>query len=108
MNRKLFNIIGYLCICLLLFGVPWWTLLGPGNDWPLAVVLIGSLVFVAGLVGLPLSMVRGHGRHDDRAARIGDTLLGVVWVLFVWSIIGQALTGIGAAGENEARQLDQA
>ena len=76
-------------ISLLLFGVPWWTLFRPSNDWPLAVVLVGSLVIVAGIVGLPVSMMRGHGRNDDRAARIGDTLLGVVWVLFVWSVIGQ-------------------
>ncbi|MFG1924334.1 metallophosphoesterase [Cryptosporangium sp. NPDC048952] len=78
-------------ISLLLFGVPWWTLLGPSNDWPLAVVLVGSLVLLAGFIGLPISMMRGHGRHDDRAARIGDTLLGVVWVLFVWSVIGDVL-----------------
>lgn len=76
-------------LSLLLFGVPWWTLLGPSHDWPASVVVLGSLVFVAGLIALPVSMMRGHGRHDDRWARVGDTLLGVVWVLFVWSLIGQ-------------------
>jgi len=78
-------------ISLLLFGVPWWTLLGPSNDWPLPVVLVGSLLLLAGFVALPIAMTRGHSRHDDRAARIGDTLLGVVWVLFVWSLIGDVL-----------------
>ncbi|GAA3385181.1 metallophosphoesterase [Cryptosporangium minutisporangium] len=94
-----------LVISLLLFGVPWWTLLGPSNDWPLPVVVVGSLVFLAALVGLPLAMIRGHGQHDDRLSRIGDTLLGVVWVLFVWSLIGDVLGLALALGgvENPAR-----
>ncbi|SHM60320.1 metallophosphoesterase [Cryptosporangium aurantiacum] len=94
-----------LVISLLLFGVPWFTFVGPSNDWPLPVVVVGTLVFLAGLVGLPLAMTRGHGRHDDRAARIGDTLLGVVWVLFVWSLIGDVLRLALALGgvENPAR-----
>jgi predicted MPP superfamily phosphohydrolase len=37
-------------------------------------------------------MYLGHGpRHLDWAARIGDTLLGVVWVLFAWALLGNVL-----------------
>src|SRR3954470_24697976 len=76
----------------LLFGVPWWTLIRSGNDWPWAVFVIGTALTVVAVVAFPLLMVAGHGRrHRDRAARVADTLLGVVWVLFVWSILGNVL-----------------
>ncbi|MFI5954533.1 metallophosphoesterase [Cryptosporangium sp. NPDC051539] len=78
-------------ITLLLFGVPWWTLLGPSNDWPPAVVAVGTVLILAAAIALPVAMLTGHGRHSDRAARLGDTLLGVVWVLFVWSVLGNVL-----------------
>ena len=40
----------------------------------------------------PVLMMLGHGRrHCDRAAAAGDALLGAVWVLFVWSVLGQVL-----------------
>ena len=79
-------------IMLLLFGVPWWTLLSAGTAWPTAVVVIGSVVFASASVGLPLAIMFGHGRsHMDWAAVTADTLLGVVWVLFVWSVLSQAL-----------------
>ena len=79
-------------IMLLLFGVPWWTLLAAGTAWPTAVVVIGSVVFASASVGLPLAIMFGHGRsHLDWAAVTADTLLGVVWVLFVWSVLSQAL-----------------
>ena len=74
----------------LLFGVPWATLVWSGNDWPPAVFAGGTLLFPALAAGFPWLMFRGHGGHRDREARIADTLLGVVWVLFVWSLIGQA------------------
>jgi predicted MPP superfamily phosphohydrolase len=84
-----------------LFGVPWWTLVA-GARWPTAGLVLGTLAFVAGLAALPLLMFRGHGRrHADWAARAGDTLLGVIWVLFAWSVLGNvlrlvlALAGIG-------------
>ncbi|WP_037580668.1 metallophosphoesterase [Phaeacidiphilus oryzae] len=72
---------------LLLFAVPGWMLVGaPG--WPPAGVAVGTALFAAGLVGMPLLMFRGHARADDLAARTGDTLLGVIWVLFTWSVAG--------------------
>jgi uncharacterized protein len=80
----------------LLFGVPWWTLVAAA-DWPAPAFGIGSVVFGAAVVGLPVLMFLGHGRGHDRAARTGDTLLGVVWVLFAWSLIGNALRLVLAA-----------
>ena len=80
-----------LAILLLLFGIPWWALIGSAQ-WPTAVTVIGSTVVVAALVALPVAMTFGHGpRHSDRAAVIGDVLLGTVWVLFVWTLIGLVL-----------------
>lgn len=78
-------------ILLLLFSVPWWTLLSAGNRWPAAVAIVGSGTLVAVFVALPALLVLGHGRHRDRAAAIGDALLGAVWVLFVWSVLAQVL-----------------
>ncbi|WP_164465934.1 metallophosphoesterase [Actinoplanes teichomyceticus] len=74
----------------LLFGVPWATLFWSGNAWPAPAVIAGTLVFVLAAAAFPVLMFRGHGRHDDRCARIADTTLGVLWVLFVWSLLGQA------------------
>ncbi|MGY0231834.1 metallophosphoesterase [Longispora urticae] len=76
----------------LLFVLPWWTLVVSGADWPTPVVVAGTVAFAAALVALPVTMVLGHGpRRLDAAARIGDTLIGVVWVLFTWSILSLVL-----------------
>lgn len=81
-----------LAVMLLLFGVPWWTLLGSGAAWPPVVFVTGTLVFAAAFAAMPSFMVLGHGRrHLDWAAVAGDVLLGVAWVLFVWSVLGQVL-----------------
>ncbi|WP_394436885.1 metallophosphoesterase [Streptomyces sp. SGAir0957] len=72
----------------LLWSVPCGVLLYAGQDWPLPVTLGGTALFVLGLVTMPLAMVRGHGRRQrDRAAIVGDTLLGASWTLFTWSVI---------------------
>ena len=91
-----------LAVLLLLFGVPWWSLLVQGAAWPPVVFAVGTLLFAAAAAAMPLLMMLGHGRrHLDWAAVAGDTLLGVAWVLFVWSVLGEALrlvllaTGIG-------------
>jgi uncharacterized protein len=77
-------------IVLLLFAVPWWTLLASGAAWPTVVFVTGTLLFVAAAIALPSLMVLGHGhRHLDQAAAVGDALLGAAWVLFVWSVLGQ-------------------
>jgi predicted MPP superfamily phosphohydrolase len=82
-------------VLLLLFGVPWWTLIGSGNDWPTGVFITGTVVFALAAAAFPVLMFTGHGRnHRDGPAVIADTMLGVVWVLFVWSILGQVLAAI--------------
>src|SRR6478609_3438011 len=79
-----------LAVTLLLFGVPWWTLLTPSAAWPTAVFVTGTLLFAAAFAAMPTLMVFGHGRrHLDWAAATGDTLLGTAWVMFVWSTLGQ-------------------
>jgi predicted MPP superfamily phosphohydrolase len=71
-----------------LFGLPWWTLALAGNRWPPAIVAVVTVAFTAGVFALPLLMVLGHGRrHWDPAARAGDTLLGLIWVMFTWAVL---------------------
>jgi predicted MPP superfamily phosphohydrolase len=84
----------------LLFGVPWWTLLVAGARWPAAVVVAGTAVVVVALAAFPPLMYLGHGgRQLDRAAVAADTILGVVWVSFAWSVLGNVLRPIlGAVG----------
>ncbi|AWT41530.1 MULTISPECIES: metallophosphoesterase [Streptomyces] len=92
----------------LLWAVPCWVLLYTGQHWPLPVTLAGTAVFVLGLISMPLAMVRGHGRRQqDRAAIVGDTLLGTSWVLFTWSVLlgvllRLALT-VSGVGESQDR-----
>jgi predicted MPP superfamily phosphohydrolase len=90
-------------VLLLLFGVPWWTLVMAGNAWPRPVVTVATVLFAVALAAFPVLMVIGHGRHHrDWAAVTGDALLGVVWVLFVWALLGNvlwailALAGVGS------------
>ncbi|MFF4342790.1 metallophosphoesterase [Kitasatospora sp. NPDC001540] len=88
---------------------PWWTLLAAGTGWPLPVVLAGTAVLAAWLVGFPFLMVAGHRSRsrNDRAARIADTSLGVVWVLWTCSVLGALadalLAGFGVGGTGRAR-----
>jgi hypothetical protein len=72
----------------LLFGVPFVTLVASGQEWPLAVVVVATFVFAGIAVAFPWLMFRGHGRGSDRLAVTGDTILGVIWVLFSWSVLG--------------------
>ena len=76
-------------VLLLLHGVPWWRLvLAP--QWPAPVTVVGTVVAVVAVIGFPLAMIRGHGRHHaDGLAVIGDTWLGIVWQLFAWTVIGE-------------------
>ncbi|MFG3073315.1 metallophosphoesterase [Streptomyces sp. NPDC048225] len=90
----------------LLWAVPCWVLLHSGQHWPLPVTSAGTALFALGLVGMPLAMVRGHGRRgQDRAAIIGDTLLGSSWILFTWSVVLGVLLRLAltAAGVGESQ-----
>ncbi|MGU3435837.1 metallophosphoesterase [Actinomycetes bacterium M1A6_2h] len=80
-----------LLVLLILFGVPWWTLFFWGSDWPTAVQVGGTVVTLAAAGALLVGMRLGHMQHKDWAARIGDTLLGIVWILFVWSVLSLVL-----------------
>jgi hypothetical protein len=91
-----------------LFFLPWWTLFAAGVDWPFPVFLAGTVVFAALLVAFPFLMAAGHGRRrNDRAARVADSALGVVWVLFTWSALGGlahlVLIGLDVDGAGRAR-----
>ncbi|MBC7303780.1 MAG: metallophosphoesterase [Nocardia sp.] len=88
----------------LLFGLPWWTLVSAPTDGTGPLFWLGTAVFVAGFVCLPLTMALGHGpAQSDPAVIVGDTLLGVLWVVFSWSVIGLfvrgalAVAGVGSA-----------
>ncbi|CAL9286366.1 metallophosphoesterase [Streptomyces sp. SudanB182_2057] len=92
----------------LLWAVPCWVLLYTGQHWPLPGAAAGTALLAAGLVGMPLAMARGHGRRrQDRAAIIGDTLLGASWVLFTWSVLLGVLLrpalAVAGAGESQDR-----
>ncbi|MEU6378966.1 metallophosphoesterase [Streptomyces sp. NPDC046909] len=94
----------------LLWAVPCGVLLYSGQQWPPPVTLAGTVLFVLGLVGMPLAMVRGHGRRQqDWAAIVGDTLLGSSWVLFTCSVllgvllrVALVMAGVGD-GQERAR-----
>jgi uncharacterized protein len=76
-------------ILALLFGVPWYTLVLSGNHWPAALTLVGTVVFLGAAVAFPVLMFVGHARRGrDGLAVAGDSLLGMVWVLFTWAVLG--------------------
>ncbi|MEV5953166.1 metallophosphoesterase [Streptomyces sp. NPDC051987] len=111
-RSRLHHLMRYLPLIapVLLWAVPCWVLLYTGQHWPVPVTSAGTALFVLGLGGMPLAMVRGHGRRQqDRAAIVGDTLLGISWVLFTWSVLlgvvlRLALTVAGAGtGQDRAR-----
>jgi hypothetical protein len=69
---------------------------------------VGTVVFAVGMIGFPLLMMVGHGRrHRDGAARLGDTILGVIWVCFAWSVLGELARAVlllsGVDSGNAAR-----
>ncbi|MFJ3234685.1 metallophosphoesterase [Streptomyces sp. NPDC086787] len=99
----------------LLWAVPCWVLLYTGQHWPVPVTLTGTALFALGLGGMPLAMARGHGRRQqDRAAIFGDSLLGISWVLFTWSVLlgvllrlALSVAGVGE-GQDRARIVTSA
>jgi uncharacterized protein len=82
-------------VLVLLFGVPWWTLVWSGNRWPGAIFAAGTVLFAGAAALFPYLMFSGHGpHHRDGPSRVADTMLGIVWVLFVWSVLGNVLRGV--------------
>ncbi|MFI6868904.1 metallophosphoesterase [Nocardia sp. NPDC050406] len=90
----------FLAIPAVLFLLPWWTLVAAPTEGASPLFWAGTAVFVLGYATLPTAMFLGHGpRQSDAASIVGDTLLGVMWVLFSWSVIGQlARLALGIAG----------
>ncbi|MFD4438576.1 metallophosphoesterase [Nocardia sp. NPDC058519] len=88
----------------LLFGVPWWTLVSAPTGGSGTLFWIGTAIGVAALGCLPLTMFLGHGpAQSDPAVIVGDTLLGVLWVVFSWSVIGVFARGaLAVAGVDGA------
>ncbi|GFJ94176.1 hypothetical protein [Phytohabitans rumicis] len=95
--RPVLFVLTLTAVLALLFGVPWWTLISAAQ-WPAGVAAAGTVVFAGALVAFPVLMFQGHGRGRDWAARTGDTILGVIWVVFVWALAGNVLRLALAAG----------
>ena len=74
----------------LLFGVPWWTV-AVAAGWPGPWGTAATVLFACALLAFPGLMFLGHGRRLDWASRVADTMLGLVWVLFAWSVIGNVV-----------------
>ncbi|WP_378733093.1 metallophosphoesterase [Nocardia brasiliensis] len=89
----------FLAIPAVLFVVPWWTLVGATTDGTGPLFWLSSALFLLAFAALPASMVLGHGpAQSDAASIVGDTLLGVAWVLFSWSVIGNVAGLVLAIG----------
>jgi predicted MPP superfamily phosphohydrolase len=100
------RLILFLAIPTVLFLLPWWTLVGAPTEGAGPLFWVGSVLFLVGFVCLPASMFLGHGpAQSDAASVVGDTLLGVMWVVFSWSVIGNIVgLGLAVAGvDNPAR-----
>ncbi|MBF6177750.1 metallophosphoesterase [Nocardia otitidiscaviarum] len=97
------RVILFLAIPALLFLLPWWTLVAAPTDGASTLFWLGTAVFLLGYAVLPTTMMLGHGsRQSDAASIVGDTLLGVMWVLFSWSAIGLAAgVGLSVAGVDD-------
>ena len=89
------RLILFLAIPAILFALPWWTVVGAVTTG--ALFWIGTAVFLLGYVALPAGMYFGHGpAESDSGSIVGDTLLGVMWVFFTWSAIGN-IAGLALA-----------
>lgn len=106
-SRRSAFLVVLVIVLLLLHGLPWWRLvLAP--HWPTGITLTGTVLAVLVLLGFPFAMWQGHGRrHRDPLAVAGDTWLGVIWQLFVWSVLGllvdAVLAAVGVSGPGRER-----
>ena len=83
-------------VCTVLFALPSWTIVFAGAQWVSVAQVVGTSIAVVAFLALPTSMYLGHrpgpgGRHKDAWARVGDVLLGLVWISFVWSALSLLL-----------------
>ncbi|MFI5609068.1 metallophosphoesterase [Amycolatopsis sp. NPDC051903] len=91
MVRRIRRAAALVAALLLVFGEPWsvFVLL---PDWPAAATIAGTVLFAGAMLAFPVLMFQGHGpKQNDAAARTGDVLLGIAWVLFTWSVLGHVL-----------------
>ncbi|MGY5309420.1 metallophosphoesterase [Nocardia gipuzkoensis] len=97
------RLILFLAIPAVLFLLPWWTLVAAPTQESGPLFWLGSALFLLGFACLPASMFLGHGpAQSDAAAIVGDTLLGVMWVFFSWSVLGNlARAGLTVAGVDD-------
>ncbi|MFI7115172.1 metallophosphoesterase [Amycolatopsis sp. NPDC049868] len=91
MPRILVRVAALIAVLALLFGVPWWTIVG-SPELPAALEILGTIVFAAAALAVPACMILGHGPWQrDLAAKIGDLSLGLIWLLFSLSVLGNVL-----------------
>ncbi|RSN20109.1 metallophosphoesterase [Streptomyces sp. WAC 05977] len=97
MPRILVRVAALIAVLALLFGVPWWTIVG-SPELPAALEVLGTIVFAAAALAVPACMVLGHGPWQrDLAAKVGDLSLGLIWLLFSLSVLGNVLRLVLAA-----------
>ncbi|OLZ57557.1 metallophosphoesterase [Amycolatopsis keratiniphila] len=103
MPRILVRVAALIAVLALLFGVPWWTIVG-SPELPAALEVLGTIVFAVAALAVPACMVLGHGPWQrDLAAKIGDLSLGLIWLLFSLSVLGNVLRlGLAVSGVDSA------
>lgn len=106
MPRILVRVSALIAVLALLFGVPWWTVVG-SPELPAALEYAGTILFAAAALALPACMVLGHGPWQrDTAAKVGDLALGLIWILFSLSVLGNVLRLILAvSGVDNAAEI---
>ncbi|MFJ8917750.1 metallophosphoesterase [Amycolatopsis sp. NPDC102389] len=91
MPRILVRVAALIAVLALLFGLPWWTIVG-APELPAALEVLGTIVFAVAALAVPACMILGHGPWQrDVAAKIGDLSLGLIWLLFSLSVLGNVL-----------------
>ncbi|ASF12338.1 metallophosphoesterase [Nocardia brasiliensis] len=89
----------FLAIPAVLFLLPWWTLVAAPTTGAGPLFWLGTALFGLGFAVLPAAMFLGHGpAQSDAASIVGDTLLGAMWVVFSWSVLGNVAGLALAAG----------
>ncbi|MFD4459532.1 metallophosphoesterase [Nocardia sp. NPDC058480] len=87
-------VIAIVLVPAVMFVVPWWVLVAAPTGRSGTRFRVGTVVCVVGYLCLPVALFFGHGPPQfDPATIVGDVLLGVLWVVFVWSLIGSVVRG---------------